>query len=311
MKILVTGGSGLVGTAIKSLKNQYPQHIFYFVSSKDYDLRDIKQVNAMFVKFLPNVVVHLAAKVGGLYKNMLDKVEMFEENVLINFNVLKYAYMYGVDKCISCLSTCIFPDKVVYPIDEKSLHDGAPHNSNYAYAYAKRMLDIHSRVYRENFGKNFMCVIPTNIYGEYDNFNLNDSHVIPGLVHKCYLAKKMNKKFVVRGSGLPLRQFIYSKDLARLLLKIIEDNREIDNLILSTDEKAETAIMNVAGIIADKIGYSDEIVYDDNYSDGQYKKTVSNKKLRELYPNFVFTNLEKGIENTVKWFNENYEKARK
>ena len=96
MKILVTGGSGLVGTAIKSLKNKYPQHIFYFVSSKDYDLRDIKQVNAMFVKFLPNVVVHLAAKVGGLYKNMLDKVEMFEENVLINFNVLKM--LYGVIK---------------------------------------------------------------------------------------------------------------------------------------------------------------------------------------------------------------------
>ena len=173
------------------------------------------------------------------------------------------------------------------------------------------MLDIHSRVYRENFGKNFMCVIPTNIYGEYDNFNLNDSHVIPGLVHKCYLAKKMNKKFVVRGSGLPLRQFIYSKDLARLLLKIIEDNREIDNLILSTDEKAETTIMNVAEIIAEKVGYSEEIEYDDNYSDGQYKKTVSNKKLRELYPNFVFTNLKKGIENTVEWFIENYEKARK
>ena len=122
-----------------------------------------------------------------------------------------------------------FSDKTSYPINESMLHNGPPHSSNDAYAYAKRMLEIHSKAYNEQYNDNFVCIIPTNLYGPYDNYNLQDSHVIPGLIHKCYLAKKENKPFYVWGSGKPLRQFIFSEDLAELIcgpyLKLMKKNQ--------------------------------------------------------------------------------------
>lgn len=119
------------------------------------------------------------------------KVDMLEKNVLINFNVIKCSYEVQVEKLICMLSTCIFPDKTTYPIDETMLHDGPPHTSNHAYAYAKRVLEIHCRAYNEQYNTNFCCIIPTNIYGPHDNYSLQDGHVIPALIHKCYLAKKI------------------------------------------------------------------------------------------------------------------------
>ena len=118
------------------------------------------------------------------------KVDMFESNIQINLNVLKCCYLFDVEKVVSCLSTCIFPDQTEYPITEKDLHNGPPHFSNDAYAYAKRMLDVHSCAYFQQYGKKFISVIPTNIYGEHDNYHLEDAHVIPALIHKCYLSKK-------------------------------------------------------------------------------------------------------------------------
>ncbi len=149
MKILVTGGTGLVGYGIQSIQQEYPNFEFMFLSSKDCDLSDYKQVNKLFEKEKPDFVIHLAAYVGGLFKNMNQKIDMFEKNMLINLNVLKYSHQYNVKKVVSCLSTCIFPDKTTYPINEQMLHDGAPHNSNDAYAYAKRMLEVQSKAYQE------------------------------------------------------------------------------------------------------------------------------------------------------------------
>jgi len=123
-----------------------------------------------------------------------------------------------VEKCVSCLSTCIFPDKTSYPIDETMIHNGPPHDSNYGYAYAKRMIDVQNRAYHDQHGRQFTSVIPTNIYGPHDNFNQQDGHVIPGLIHKTYLAIKAGEDMTAWGSGTPLRQFIYSKDLARLFI---------------------------------------------------------------------------------------------
>ena len=233
---------------------------------------------------------------------MHNKVDMFEKNVLINFNVIKCAHDYKVKKLIACLSTCIFPDKVAYPINETMLHDGPPHSSNDAYAYAKRMIEIHCKAYRENYGDNFICITPTNIYGPHDNFNLEDGHVLPALVHKCLLAKKENIDFIVRGSGKPLRQFIFSEDLAKLILFILE-NRNDDNIILSVPETEEKSIEYIARLIAKNFDYEERIRFDTNYSDGQYKKTVSIQKLEAcIDPTFTFTSLESGIKTTVEWF---------
>jgi GDP-L-fucose synthase len=304
-KILITGGSGLVGNAIKNISKDYNKYQFIFVSSKDYDLTRFEDTQEMFEEHHPNYVIHLAAYVGGLYKNMNNKVEMLEKNLMINYNVIKCSHDYHVEKLISCLSTCIFPDKTTYPIREDMLRNGAPHDSNYAYAYAKRMIELHSRAYRENYGDNFICITPCNIYGPYDNFSLEDGHVLPSLIHKCYLAKKNNEDFIIRGTGKPLRQFIYSYDLAKIIMILFDKNINDDNIIISSPEESEISIETVGRIIAKNYEYEHRIIFDSNYSDGQYKKTVSVDKLKNIIGDFQYTSIENGIHDSVKWFIEN------
>jgi GDP-L-fucose synthase len=311
MKVLVTGGTGLVGSALKSISGDYENYTFFFLSSKDCDLTNYEKTLNLFERIRPKFVIHLAANVGGLFKNMNQKVQMYEVNTLINLNVLKCAHEVGVKKCVSCLSTCIFPDKTEYPIDETMLHNGAPHSSNDCYAYAKRMLEVHSKAYKEQYGDNFVCVIPTNIYGPVDNFSLEDGHVIPALIHKCYLAKESGEDFVVRGSGSPLRQFIYSTDLAKLMMWVLEKYEEDGSIILSVGEKDEVSIKDVALEIGRAFNYEDRIVFDTTFSDGQYKKTADNHKLMNLIGDFEFIGIEEGIKRSVEWFVENYEVCRK
>ena len=303
--VLVTGGSGLVGSAIKSVSKYFDDYLYIFITSKDYDLTKLENTILMFEKHKPNYVIHLAACVGGLYKNMNNKVKMLEQNLMINYNVVKCSHDYQVEKLISCLSTCIFPDNVSYPIVESMLHEGSPHFSNDSYAYAKRMLEIHTKAYRENYGDKFMCIIPTNIYGPHDNFDLEDAHVIPMLIHKCYLAKQNNIDFVIRGTGKPLRQFIYSEDLAKMILTILFKSNELDNIILSVPESQEISIENVGRIIARAYNYEERIIFYKSFSDGQYKKTVSSDKILKILPDFNFTSIEHGIIKSVSWFNKN------
>ena len=234
---------------------------------------------------------------------MNNKVDMLEKNLIINFNVIKCAHDFQVKKMVACLSTCIFPDVVSYPIDETMLHNGPPHFSNDAYAYAKRIIEIHCKAYRDNYGDNFICVTPTNIYGPNDNFDLENGHVLPALIHKCFLAKKQNNDFIVKGSGKPLRQFIYSEDLAALIMIILEKSNE-ENTIISVPETDEKSIEHIARIIAHSFDYEDRIRFDTSFSDGQYKKTVSTKKLQNLVENHKFITLEEGIKKTVEWFKQ-------
>ncbi|KAL6077343.1 GDP-L-fucose synthase, variant 2 [Balamuthia mandrillaris] len=193
-RILVTGGTGLVGRAIRECVEQEDpatrvQESWIFLSSKDADLRSPAEARKVFEKHQPTHVIHLAARVGGLFENMRYKVEFWRENIAINDNVLELSREFKVAKLVSCLSTCIFPDKTSYPITEAMIHNGPPHDSNVGYAYAKRMLDVLNRCYHEQYGCQFTSIVPTNIFGKHDNFNLESSHVIPGLIHKLYLAK--------------------------------------------------------------------------------------------------------------------------
>ena len=314
MNIIVTGGSGLVGKALKETLSEINSNKkFIFLSSKDCDLTDYEETISIFTKFNPTMVIHLAAYVGGLFKNMNEKVNMFEKNILINLNVIRASYKVNVKKVICCLSTCIFPDKTTYPIDESMLHNGPPHSSNNAYAYAKRMLEIQCKIYNEQYGCNYICIVPTNIYGKHDNFSLNDAHVIPALIHKCYIAKRDNQKFTVYGTGSPLRQFIYSNDLAKLILIILNHYNDKSPIILSVNEIDEVSIRNVANIIAEKFDYKHMLEFDESYSDGQYKKTANNSKLKKVLEkcaenniSFSFTPLKQGLSKTIEWFIHHY-----
>ncbi len=317
MKILVTGGTGLVGSALKSVLSCFPNYNFIFLSSKECNLTNWEETKLFFEITKPDYVIHLAANVGGLFKNIKYKVDMLETNLAINTNVLKASHLVGVKKLVACLSTCIFPDNIQYPINESMLHQGPPHWSNDAYAYAKRILEVQCKAYQEQYGCNFICVIPTNIYGKYDNFNLDDSHVIPALIHKCYMAKKTDTPFIVAGTGKPLRQFIYSEDLAKLLVYILEKYDDKEPIILSVSENDEVSIKYVAEIIAKLFDYQDMIVFDESKSDGQYKKTADNSKLIKLLSvnninnNFIFTKINLGIKLTIDWFTINYDNCRK
>ena len=305
-KVIVTGGSGLVGNAIQKVINKHHHYTFIFLNSSDCDLTCINDTRVLFEKHKPEYVIHLAANVGGLYKNMNNKVDMLESNLMINLNVLKCCHEFKVKRCISCLSTCIFPDNISYPIDESMLHDGPPHHSNDSYAYSKRMLDVQSKAYRYNYGSDFRCIIPTNIYGTHDNYNLQNAHVIPALIHKCYLSKKNNEPFKVCGTGKPLRQFIFADDLASLIIWTLETDEPFQNIILSVPENDEISIADVARKIARCFDYEHMIEFDNTYSDGQYKKTVNNSTLTR-YINFEFTSIDKGLQESVNWFVKNYD----
>jgi len=313
--ILVTGGTGLVGKGIlaflSTVQDQRKDETWVFLSSKEGDLTSYSDTRAIFEKYRPTHVIHLAARVGGLFKNMKQKVEMFRDNIAINDNVLRCAHEIGVSKVVSCLSTCIFPDKTSYPIDETMVHNGPPHFSNEGYAYAKRMIDVLNRSYCEEYDCNFTSVIPTNIFGPHDNYHLEDSHVIPGLIHKCYLAKTNGTPLTIMGSGRPLRQFIYSLDLGALLVWVLDNYHSLSPIILSVGEEDEISIADVAHLIAEAMDFKGDIVFDTTKADGQFKKTASNKKLMELYPDFKFTNMKEAIKTSARWFEDNYETARK
>jgi len=242
---------------------------------------------------------------------MALKVDFYRENMLINDNVMECSRIFGVHKLVSCLSTCIFPDKTTYPIDETMIHDGPPHSSNIGYGYAKRMIDVMNKCYADQYGCKFTAVIPTNIFGPHDNYSIQGGHVIPGLVHKCYLAMQAGTDFTVWGSGTPLRQFIYSADLAKLTVWVLNDYDSPEPIILSVDESDEVSIKNVALMVSKAMGFKGNVVFDTSKADGQFKKTASNAKLRGLRPDFKFTPMAQAVQESVDWFVANYATVRK
>lgn len=314
--VLVTGGTGLIGQAVKKVvADEAKEHgeNWVFLSSKDVDLRDTAATYEYFRQLKPTHVLHLAALVGGLFKNISANLDFFRENVLINDNVLAAAHDVGVVKVVSCLSTCIFPDATTYPIDETMVHNGPPHHSNFGYSYAKRMLDVLNRGYKAQHGRSYTSVIPTNVFGPHDNFNIEEGHVLPGLIHKCYIAKQKGEALTVWGTGSPMRQFIYSEDLARLMVWVLRNYHDVDPIILSVGEEEEISIKAAAEAVASAMGMdpSKDIVFDTSKADGQFKKTASNAKLRRLLPEFQFTPFDQAVRTTCQWFLDNYENARK
>lgn len=313
--ILVTGGTGLVGNGIRlaleseeyALKRD--NETWIFSSSKDVNLQDLNATRAYFEKIKPTFVVHLAAKVGGLFANMSENLNFFRQNMLINDNVLSCSHETGVKKVVSCLSTCIFPDRTSYPIDETMVHNGPPHSSNFGYSYAKRMLDVMNRAYNEQYGLLFTSVIPTNVFGPFDNFNIDHGHVLPGLIHKAYLSKKSGEPLIVWGTGTPLRQFIYSIDLGRLIIWALREYNDVSPIILSVPESDEISIRQAAETVATAMGCSN-LIFDESKADGQFKKTANASKLRNLYPDFKFTPFDQAVKETCQWFCKHYETAR-
>lgn len=297
---LITGGTGLIGSAFKEgIK----------VGSKDYNLIDSNEVDKMFQDHKPNVVVHTAAMVGGVGANMQYPADFFYHNIMMNTNVIEQARKHNIDKLVCFLSTCVFPDKVEYPLDESKIHLGEPHFSNAPYAYAKRMADVQIQAYNKQYGTKYFSVIPCNVYGPKDNYHLENAHVIPTLIHKCYLAKQNNTVFEVWGDGSPLREFIYSEDVANVIDLLIEKYDGTDPIIISNPQ--EYTIKQVVDLIVEYVGFEGEVKWLTDKPNGQYRKPSSNQRLRSIIGDYNFTTLEIGLKKSVEFFILNYPNVRK
>ena len=299
-KVLITGGYGMVGSAMESQIK---------LSRETCDLTNPKQTEKLFQLIKPDGVIHCAGKVGGIGGNSNYKGEYFYDNLMINTNVIEASRKAGVKNLVAFLSTCVFPDKVKYPLTVDQIQLGEPHKSNYPYAYAKRMADVQIRAYREQYGINYTSIIPSNIYGPNDNFSLEHGHVMPMLIHKLYLAKQNKTDFVVWGSGKPLREFIYSKDIAKIAEWALFNYEGTDPLIISGDE--EISIKDLVGLLVDEFKFKGKVIFDKTKPDGQLRKPSDNSKIKELLPDFEYTPFEQGIKETANWFIENYNESRK
>lgn len=338
---LVTGGGGLLGKGLKDvIKQNYPNCIekenelitnskntneiqkYLFLTSRMCDLKNYDQTEQYFEKFAFTDIIHFAAQVGGLYANQENNLHFLQNNLDINLNVVKLCHKYNIRRGIFTLSTCVFPEKCDLPLTEEKIHDGRCHLSNEGYSIAKRVLEVLIRFYREQYNYEWMCIIPTNIYGKHDNFHLQNAHVIPSIIHKMYLAKKQKTNVKLMGSGNAIRQFIYSEDVNRILFyilntyyskyqTIIKDN--IFNIIFATNLLSnELSIKQLADKIKYYMNFEKEIIFDTTKDDGIFKKTASNANLMKiLEPSFSFTDLDTGLKETIKWFIHEYDHIRK
>ena len=297
-RTLILGGGGMLGHALQAL---LPNAVV--IRSADYDLTQADQVAAMYAHYQPEYVFHLAAKVGGLGANMAEKADFYHQNTLMGLHVLHHAHLAGVKKVLSLLSTCIYPDDAPHPLREEDIHKGLPHDSNYAYAYAKRMLDVQSRAC------NFITAVPNNLFGEYDQFHLQDAHVIPAMIHKTYLAKKNNTPLHFWGDGSPLREFTYAPDLARCLVFLMEHYNGEHPINVGSSE--ERSIFDVAQLVVQSMGFEGSIEWDHSKPLGQLRKPSCHQKITELgWSASDHTPFAQALAQTCRWFESHYPDVR-
>lgn len=296
-RILVTGGTGLVG---KHLKDIMPNAIY--LSSRDANLLNAKSVDTIIGMNKPDIVIHLAARVGGVLDNITYPVEYLEENTLINTNLLRACHKHDVQKVISIGSTCIYPDVVEeYPMKEKDLFNGPPPPDNFAYAMSKRLMVTQIDSYKKQYNRDWSYLVPCNLYGEHDKYEEHHSHFVSALIKKLYEAKN---KVEIWGTGKPLRQFMYAGDLARVIKDVIE-NDIVGNFNVAPDDGI--SIEEITKIGMEACGKGDlEIVYDKTKPDGQYRKDVDSSKLISVMKDFEFTSLESGIRRVYDNFSQRY-----
>lgn len=296
-KILVTGGNGLVG---RYLQNEL-QGIY--LSSKDYDLTKESEVIRMYGEHKPDVVIHLAAKVGGILDNIKYPFEYYEDNVLMNTYVVKHARESGVKKFIGVLSTCAYPDVVGdYPMIEDQLHFGVPNENNYGYGYSKRLMGVHIDIARKK-GLEYCYIIPSNLYGEFEKGDYSKKHFVGSLLEKIKVANKEgHDKITLFGNGTPLRQFTFAEDVAKVLIAMIR-NDVYENINVSTEENISIDEMARMALVATNSQHL-KIEYDSTKPNGQYRKDVSIKKLKDIFPYFKFTSYIEGIARVYNTINK-------
>ena len=298
-KILVTGGTGLVG---RHLKDILPDAAY--ISSKDYDLTKEDDVKRLCESGWDHIV-HLAARVGGILENMNFPAEFIEQNLLMNTMLVRYARLNEVPRLTAILSTCIYPDVYeTYPLKEEDLHKGEPQKTNFAYAVAKRALAVQIDSSNQQYGTKYNYLIPCNLYGEYDKVDEKRSHYLTALIGKIIKAEREGRETIdLLGTGKPLRQFMYGGDLARTIKACIDNDITDSFNVAVEDNRSIREIAEVALSAVGKPHY--KLNFDASAPDGQFRKDVSNARMKKHLPDFEFTPLEEGIHRVYNYYKEN------
>ncbi|HWR41605.1 GDP-L-fucose synthase [Sporomusa sp.] len=303
-KIYVAGSRGLVGSAIvRKLRADSYENILER-TSEEIDLRNYSEVEAFFAVENPEYVILAAAKVGGIYANDTRPAEFIYDNLLIEANVIHAAYKFNVQKLLFLGSSCIYPKFAPQPMKEQYLLTGELEPTNEAYAIAKIAGIKMCHAYRKQYGSNFIAVMPTNLYGINDNFDLTTSHVLPALIRKFHDAVQNNQESVtVWGSGKPRREFLYVDDLADACIFLM--NKYNESNIVNIGTGTDISITELAKMIADITGFSGKIVYDQTKPDGTPLKLLDVSKLANM--GWVAkTSLQEGITKTYEWFRKEF-----
>jgi GDP-L-fucose synthase len=305
MRILVTGKNGLVGRAIQ--EEAMLEHHWSFVG-REIDLTKEKEVESLFLAYKPDWVIHTAAKVGGIGGNLIGPANYFYENILMNSYMIHFAWKYGVKKFLVFSSVCVFPDGIP-ELREDLLHSGEPFYTQFAYGAAKRAIDTQIRAYKQQYGiENYCSIIPTNILGKNDYYNLTSGHVVPSLIHKIYLAKRNKESLKVWGDGTPKREFIYANDLAKMLNKILLLDKVPERIIVSNNK--QFTIKEVVEMLCRVAEFKGEIEWQTDKPNGQMARPSNTSLLKSLIGEPEFTNFEAALSESYKWFESHYPNVR-
>jgi GDP-L-fucose synthase len=298
---VVTGGSGFLGSqVVKELESRGASNIFS-PRSKDFDLVDPAQVQRLFASQAPELVVHLAARVGGIGANRRFPGTFFRENMAMGLNVLEEARKAGTKKVVVVGTICSYPKFAQVPFREKDLWDGYPEETNAPYGIAKKALLVMAQAYRQEFGSNFVMLLPVNLYGPGDNFDLETSHVIPAMIRKFSAAKDEGKAEVVLwGDGTPTREFLYVRDAARGVADAAELYNDPEPVNLGAG--FEISMAELAGQIARKVGFTGTIRWDTSQPNGQPRRMLDVSRAKERFGFSARTSFDQGLDETIAWY---------
>ena len=297
-RIFIAGHKGMVGSAIYRKLRDQGYDDFIFRSSAQLDLRDQAEVARFFEMEQPDYVFLAAAKVGGIHANDINRGEFLYDNLMIQSNVIHQSFVHGVSKLLFLGSSCIYPKFAPQPLREDSLLSGYLESTNEPYAIAKIAGIKMCQAYRSQYGCNFISLMPTNLYGPNDNYDLKNSHVLPALIRKMFDAKDKNAPEVkVWGTGTPKREFLHVDDLADACLFLMENYDSPD--IINVGTGVDLSIRDLAFMIKNEVGYEGEIVFDATYPDGTPKKQLDTSVINKLgwYPKIQ---LKEGIRQVCK-----------
>ncbi|MGB2965411.1 MAG: GDP-L-fucose synthase [Anaerolineales bacterium] len=302
-RVCITGGAGFLGSFVqKTLKERGAEDIF-IPTIEEYDLTDIKDIRRVLKKAQPDLIIHLAALAGGIGANRARPAEFFYQNLMMGIPLLHEAWNGGVEKFVAIGTICAYPKFTPVPFKEEHLWDGYPEETNAPYGLAKKMLLVQSQAYREQYGFNSIYLLPVNLYGPRDNFNLETSHVIPALIRKMIEAEDQNKDEVVLwGNGSPTREFFYAGDAARGIVLAAERYNSSEPVNLGTG--MEISIKDLAELISELTGFSGRIIWDTSKPNGQPRRALDTQRAKDYFGFEAEMPFKEGLKRTIDWYQD-------